>query len=152
MTQPQGPDSSPAARLLDVAARPARLVPMICQMILGIALLVALVLKAYMAVLTDHQCVPDAVSLGNVLRCEPTLGLMGTVLALSAGFELVRALFSEGLERIATPLILALGATLLHLLAGYQTGAGWREALLILSLVVAIGGIIWITKALMTRQ
>ena len=51
------PDTSPAGRLAQIAQRPARLVPMICQMILGLALLIAIILKAYMAVLTDHQCV-----------------------------------------------------------------------------------------------
>lgn len=145
------PDTSPATRLVQIAARPARLVPMICQMILGLALLIAIILKAYMAVLTDHQCVVDSSSLGNLLRCEPTLGLMATILALSAGIELARCLFSEGMDRVATPVILALGAALLKLIGGFDDGTGWRDALVLLALVVSIGGIAWISKTLLTR-
>ena len=143
-------DTSPAGRLVRVAARPARLIPLICQMILGLALAVALILKAYMYVLTDHVCDPEVTTLGNTLRCEPTLALMAYVMALSAGFELVRGMFSEGIERVVAPVILGLGATLLFLLSGAWTaGAGWREALVLLALVVAIGGIAWIGKTLL---
>ncbi|MEM7176321.1 MAG: hypothetical protein AAF503_01335 [Pseudomonadota bacterium] len=141
-------DVSPAGRLAEIAARPARLVPMIGQMILGLALLVALVLKAYMAVLTDHACAADAASLGNMLRCLPTLTIMANILTLSAGLELVRCLFNESLDRILAPIMLALGAALLRLLAGFPEAIGWREALMLLALVAAIGAVAWISKAL----
>ncbi|MEM9139300.1 MAG: hypothetical protein AAGB15_05675 [Pseudomonadota bacterium] len=151
-TPPERPaDTSPAARLTVIAARPARLIPLICQMILGVALLIALVLKAYMAVLTDHQCVAEETSLGNLLRCEPTLLIMANILALSAGFELVRCLFAETMERVIGPVILALTAALLMLVGGFPGGAGWREALVLAALVAAIGGIAWIGKALLRR-
>ena len=144
-------DNSPAGRLAEIAARPARLIPMICQMILGIALLVALVLKAYMAVLTDHACASDASSLGNTLRCTPALGLTAHVLALSAGFELVRCLFSETLERVVTPIVLGLAAALMHLVAGFPDTAGWREALVLATIVAGIGAMAWIGKNLIDR-
>ncbi|MEM7060542.1 MAG: hypothetical protein AAF557_23425 [Pseudomonadota bacterium] len=144
--------SSPADQLARIAARPARLIPMICQMILGLALVVALILKVYMAILTDHQCVADSGSLGNLLRCEPMLGLMANFLALSAGFELARCLFKEGLDRVITPVILALGAAVLKLLTGLEDGAGWRDALVLLAMVLAIGGIAWISKALLAGE
>ena len=144
------PDNSPAGRLVHVAARPARLIPMICQMILGLALLIAIVLKAYMAVLTDHQCMAEGTSLGNLLRCEPTLGLMAAILALSAGIELARCLFAETLDRVVAPIILALAAALLKLLTGID-GAGWREAILLVAMVAAMGGTAWIGKTLLTR-
>lgn len=145
------PDTSPAGRLIQIAARPARLVLLICQMILGFALLIAIVLKAYMAVLTDHQCVAESASLGNLLRCEPTLGLMATTLALSAGIELARCLFSEGMDRIGAPVMLALGATLLKLIGGFNDGTGWRDALVLVALVASIGGIAWISETLLKR-
>lgn len=145
-------DTSPAGRLAEVAARPARLVPMIGQMILGVALLVALVLKAYMAVLTDHACVAESASLGNLLRCMPTLAIMANILTLSAGLELVRCLFNESLERIAAPIMLALGAALLRLLSGFPDAIGWREALMLLALVASIGAVAWISKVLMTGK
>lgn len=147
----QTPDTSPAGRLAHIAKRPARLVPMICQMILGLALIIAIILKIYMSVLTDHQCVADSISLGNLLRCEPTLSLMASILAFSAAIELARCLFSEGLDRVAAPVILALGAALLKLLAGFDDGTGWRDALVLVSLVASIGGIAWISKTLLVR-
>ena len=44
MTEPVQPDPSPAGQLTRIAERPARLILMICQLILGLAWLNALVL------------------------------------------------------------------------------------------------------------
>lgn len=145
------PDTSPAARLAQIAQRPARLVPMICQMILGLGLMIAIILKVYMAVLTDHQCAADSISLGNLLRCTSILSLMASILALSAGIELARCLFSEGLDRVAAPVILALAAAMLEFVAGFDDGTGWRDALVLIALVASIGGIAWISKILLAR-
>lgn len=147
------PDTSPAARLQRGALRPAHLVRTICQMILGAGLAVTLVLKVYMAALTDHQCVADAVSLGNTLRCTPTLALMAYVLALSAGFDLAYRLFIESLDQAITPAILGLGAALLAVLSSSGAEAlGWREALVIIALTVSIGGLIWVRNRLVANK
>lgn len=152
MTEPVQPDPSPAGQLTRIAERPARLILMICQMILGLGLLIALVLKVYMAVLTDHVCTTETGTLGNAIRCMPTLVLMANVLALAAGIELARALFQEGLARIIAPIALALAAALLALLAVFPGAAGWREALLLLALVAAFGGIAWIGNTLLAKR
>lgn len=147
------PDASPAVRLQRGALRPAHLVRTVCQMILGAGLAVALVLKVYMAALTDHQCVADTVSLGNTLRCTPTLALMAYVLALSAGFDLAYRLFIEGLDQAIAPAILGLGAALLAILSGSGDRAfGWREALVIVALAASIGGLIWVRNRLLSAK
>ena len=78
--------------------------------------------------------------------------LMANVLALAAGIELARALFQEGLARIIAPIALALAAALLALLAVFPGAAGWREALLLLALVAAFGGIAWIGNTLLAKR
>ena len=140
------PDTSPAARLARGARRPVRLIALIARMILGAGLAVALILKVYMAVLTDHVCVADAETLGNAIRCTPSLLLAAYVLALSAGFELALRLFTESIEHALTPLIPGFAAALLIVLGGAEGGLGWREALVILALTAALGAVLWIIK------
>lgn len=142
-------DSSPAARLHSAAQRPARLIHTICQMILGAGLAVALILKVYMAILTDHTCAADAVTLGNTIRCTSTLVLLAYVLGLSAGFELAYRLFDDHLARVMAPVLLGLAAGALGVVDGIlNNGAGWRDALLIVSLIACIGGMLWLRRAL----
>ena len=96
-------DNSPAGKLVRGARRPARLIRTICQMILGAGLAVALILKVYMVVLTDHVCAADSISLGNTIRCTPTLVLLAYVLAISAGFDLAYRLFEGDTDQILVP-------------------------------------------------
>ena len=138
-------DTSPAAALQRGAERPARLVRMICQMILGAGLAITMILKVYMAVLTDHACVADEVTLGNAIRCSPTLIIMAYALAISAGLDLAYRLFISSFEQTVTPVVLAFGAALLFILGGIsRNGAGWREALVVVAITAALSGMIWI--------
>ena len=135
-------DNSPAGKLVRGARRPARLIRTICQMILGAGLAVALILKVYMVVLTDHVCAADVESLGNAIRCTPTLEILAYVLAISAGFDLAYRLFEHDMDRLMPPLTLALGATMLSLLSRMQDDQiDWWHALVIVSLVASIAGI-----------
>ena len=137
-------NTSPAAVLQRGAERPARLVRMICQMILGAGMAITMILKVYMAVLTDHACVADEVTLGNAIRCSPTLIIMAYALAISAGLDLAYRLFVSSLEQTVTPVVLAFGATLLFVLGGIsENGAGWREALVVIAMTAALSGMIW---------
>ena len=145
-------DMSPAAVLQRGAERPARLIRMICQMILGAGLAVTMILKVYMAVLTDHACVADEATLGNAIRCTPTLILMAYALAISAGLDLAYRLFVSSLEQTVTPVVLAFGAALLFILGGIsQNGAGWREALVVVAMTAALSGMIWMRNWLKER-
>lgn len=124
--------STAATRFATQVIRPARIIRSLCLMILGLGLAVTLILKVYMAVLTDHQCVADAISLGNTIRCTNTLELMSYVLALSAGFELAFLLFEDSDERALRPLMFGLSAALLLVLSDLSVGtANWQLALTI---------------------
>lgn len=132
-------DLSPAARLYLFAARPSFLVKVICQMILGAGIAIALIAKVYMFVLTDHQCVADSFSLGNKIRCANTLSIMAYALALSAGFELAYRMFSDGLHATIDPLIAGVSSALLLLAASLTIEKStWQVALLMTSLTVAV--------------
>ncbi len=132
-------DTSPAARLYRFAERPSYLIKVICQMILGAGIAVALIAKVYMFVLTDHQCVADSLSLGNKIRCANTLAIMAYALALSAGFELAYRMFSDGLHSAIDPLIAGISAALLLLTASLTIDkASWQIAILLTSLTLTV--------------
>ncbi|MEM9063115.1 MAG: hypothetical protein AAGD13_21855 [Pseudomonadota bacterium] len=141
------PRNSPTERLRYEAGRPARLIRTILQIILGIGLAIALILKVYMVVLTDHVCTADETSLGNVIRCTGTLHLMAYVLAISAGFELAYRLFFAGNEQVMTPVILGFAAAILFTLGRLpEDPLGWRDAIVLVTLTVGMAGILWLRE------
>ncbi len=121
--------------------RPARILRTICQMILGAGLAITLILKVYMLVLTDHQCVAEAVSLGNAIRCTGTLEIMSYTLALAAGFELAYLLFEDSDERAVRPLLFGLSAAFLFIISDLSAAAAnWQLALTIAAICSALFG------------
>lgn len=138
-------DTSPAARLRSGATRPADVIRTVCQLILGAGLAIALILKVYLAVLTDHVCVAEEATIGNLIRCTSTLSLMAYVLALSAGFELAKLLFEQDDRRVLSPLVLGTAAAMFSVLSGMMSAEpGWRDALVITALVATIAAILWL--------
>lgn len=128
-------------RVVAHVLRPARIICTICQMILGAGLAITLILKVYMMVLTDYQCAADAASLGNAIRCTPSLELAAYALALAAGFELAFLLFENTMEKAMKPLLLGLSSTFLFVLAGLSAEqANWQVALTILALTASLTG------------
>lgn len=138
------PDLSPAERLYRFAARPAYLVKVICQMLLGLGLAIAMVTKIYMFILTDYQCEVDGSTLGNSIRCTNTLAILAYALALSAGFELAFRLFSEGLQGAIDPLILSVCSAFLMIVSSLSLdNVNWQIALLLTSLTLAVGVLLY---------
>ena len=146
MSDPGGPQSAPADRLRDAIERPARLIRTICQMLLGLGLAIALILKVYMLILTDHQCEADLTSLGNVIRCTPTLVIVGYAIGLSAGFALAYRLIAGSVGRyILRPVILGLASILLIYVAKFDAeAADWRRALELGVLALVLVSTVWL--------
>lgn len=143
---------SPADTFYQNAEKPARLIKVICQMIIGLGIAVALILKVYMLVFTDHQCSADLVSIGNQIRCSPTLEIMGYGLALSAGFELAFMLFTDGLNKVVEPVLLGVGATFLLVMADLRLDTvDWQLSLVILSLSTVVGGLFYIRERFVSK-
>jgi len=137
-------DLTPAARLYRFFSRPAYLVKVICQMLLGFGLAIALITKVYMFVLTDYQCMADTNSLGNSIRCTDTLAIMAYGLALSAGFELAYRMFSEGIHGAIDPLIVGVSSAFLFIVSSLSLeSVNWQIALLITSLTLTVGALLY---------
>lgn len=136
------PIDSPAETLHRAFARPAEVVATVARMLLGLGLAVALVLKVYMLVFTDHACVADSATLGNAIRCTPTLALVARALMLAAGIGAAAVLFSARPHDLAAPLLVAVVAVLLELLSGLASSAApWQEAILLVALLAVLAGV-----------
>lgn len=135
---------TPVARLYRFAARPVYLVKVICQMLIGLGLAIALIVKIYMFVLTDHQCLADAITLGNKIRCTDSLAIMAYALALSAGFELAYRMFGEGIQGVIDPLIVGVSSAFLLIVSSLTLEkVDWQLALLLTSLTISIGALLY---------
>lgn len=135
---------TPVARLYRFAARPVYLVKVICQMLIGIGLAIALIVKIYMFILTDLQCMSDTISLGNKIRCTDTLAIMAYGLALSAGFELAYRMFGEGIHGAIDPLIVGVSSAFLFMVSSLTLEkVDWQVALLLTSLTLTIGALLY---------
>jgi len=135
---------TPAARLQRFFARPSYLVKVICQMIIGIGIAIALIAKVYMIVLTDYQCVAETQTLGNKIRCGNTLAILASGLALSAGFELAYRLFSEGIQSAIDPLIISVCSAILLLISALGIeNASWEIAIMLTSLTLTVAALLF---------
>jgi len=97
-----------------------------------------------MFVLTDHQCVADAHTLGNSILCTNTLAIMAYALALSAGFELAYRMFSDGIQGAIDPLIVGVSAAFLLIVSSLSLeNVDWQIAMLLTSLTLTIGALLY---------
>ncbi len=121
---------------------PAQVVSVVARMLLGIGLAVALVLKVYMAVFTDLTCLADGSTLGNAIRCTPTLDLAAEVLMLVTGIGIAAVLFSDAPHRLAAPLLPGVVGVLLQVLAGVTTAdSPWQTALILAALLAVLAAV-----------
>lgn len=147
MTMPQDTDlpqdaENPGEGFAAAFRRPSQVVLIVCQMLLGLALTIALIVKFYMLILSDQVCLPDAATLGNMIRCSNVAMMLGQFVLAVAGFRLAALLFDPGLRDLPHMLLLAVSGAFLLVLAGLPgQGADWRSALLLLALTVALGAV-----------
>jgi len=135
-----GTRAPPAASLFGAFERPAQIVLVVCQMLLGLGLAIALILKLYMLLFTDSVCVADAASLGNMIRCTPALALLGQTLMLVAAFRVAALLFSRRLDGLFEALALGVAGALIRIVSTLPSdGPVWQQTLMITALV-AVGG------------
>jgi len=134
---------SVSERLRHGGERPAQIVKTVALMLLGAGLALALILKVYMFVLTDHVCEAGSQTLGNAIRCEPTLSMLSVFLAVAAGLELAYLIFVQRFQQIFGPLVLAICSAFLFVLSGMgDSEARWQTALIIAALMAAISAIV----------
>ncbi|QPC88338.1 hypothetical protein GA830_17420 [Mesorhizobium sp. NBSH29] len=132
----------PAHILTSALERPAFTLMIVCQMLVGLGLAFALVLKVYMLIFTNQVCVADGTTLGNMIRCAQTLELMAQFLILVAGFRFAALMFTMEPYQLLGSLLLALtGVFLLFLSELSIATATWYFSLIILVLFGAISGV-----------
>ncbi len=139
--------TNPADRLLRLFERPGRVVATVLRIILALGIAVALILKVYMIVLTDHICAPDGTSLGNTIRCTPALALLGYGLALSAIIDFAYRLLLDTRRRFLPPFTQGVLSFLALYFAEIDpSAAGWQQALFLLASGALLISLLWIQK------
>ncbi|MEM9549972.1 MAG: hypothetical protein AAGA05_02285 [Pseudomonadota bacterium] len=119
--------------------RPAWVVMMVAQMVLGLALAITIILKIYMLVFSPYVCTADAESLGNIIRCTGTLEIVAHFVLAMAAFRFAGVMFLDRPRMLLGPLMLGISGALLLFLSGLTLSeASWPVAAVILVLFVAI--------------
>ena len=145
MSDPNTNPTAPDQRIIRAFLRPARILAAVLRLLLAAGFTIALVLKVYMIVLTDHTCEADAASLGNTIRCTPILVLLGYALALTAAIEFALRLLIDTPRRFLAPVVQALLAVLVLFLARVETdGATWEAALFLVAATALLLALLWV--------
>ncbi len=135
---------SNAERIYRFFERPARIVKVVCLMLIGLGVAIALIAKVYMLVLTDYQCAVDSSTLGNRILCINSLELIAYALGIVAGFEFAFRLFVQGIAHTIEPLIMGVCSGLLLLISALRLeNANWQLALVVTSLTLCIGALLF---------
>ncbi|WP_299969624.1 hypothetical protein [uncultured Roseobacter sp.] len=130
------------SRFLQAFLRPAWVVMMVAQMVLGLGLAVTLIVKYYMLVVGTSVCTADANTLGNLIRCTPTLNIVAHFVLAVAAFRFAAFMFADRPQALLGPLMVALGGTLLKVLSDLTHGsASWAGAATIVTLMLGISAI-----------
>lgn len=132
-------NTDPTADFVDAFRKPSWVVVMVCQLLLGLALLITLVVKLYMLVLGEHACTPDGETLGNMIRCISTTELLGHFLLTVTGFRLVGLLFDPALGQILQIMFLGVCGTLILFLSKiYSEAFNWQAAMMLLVFIISL--------------
>ena len=132
----------PAQSLTTALERPAFTLMIVCQMLIGLGLAIALILKVYMLVFTNQVCLADGTTLGNMIRCAQTLELLAQFLIMVAGFRFAALMFTMTPFQLLEPLLLALTGVLLLFLSNLSIAAAtWYFSLIVLVLFGSMSSI-----------
>lgn len=123
--------------------RPAWVVMMVAQMVLGLALAITLIVKIYMLVFSPHICTADGETLGNIIRCTKTLEIIAHFVLAMAGFRFAGGMFLDRPRMLLGPLMTGIAGVLLLFLSGLSMAeASWPVAAVIVVLFAAISVIV----------
>lgn len=123
--------------------RPAWVVMMVAQMILGLALAITLILKIYMLVFSAHLCTTDGETLGNIIRCSDTLEIIAHFVLAMAGFRFAAFMFQDRPRQLLGALMIGIAGVFLLFLSDVSVAAAsWPVAAVIVVLFMSIFGII----------
>ncbi|MEP4625640.1 MAG: hypothetical protein ABJP90_01550 [Paracoccaceae bacterium] len=145
-------NTDPSAAFVAAFRKPSWVVVMVCQLLLGLALLITLVVKLYMLVLSEHGCTADGETLGNMIRCISTTELLANFIITLAGFRLVNLLFDPAIGQVLNVIFLALCGALLQFLSRLDAiTPNWQAAMMLLSFVASLS-VLYFAQLGLTRK
>lgn len=132
-------ENSRSPNFFEAFIRPAWVVMMVAQMLLGLALALTLIMKYYMLVFGAVGCVGDDQSIANLVRCTPTMELVAQFLIGVAAFRVAAYMFSDTPLALLQPLAVGLIGLFLFFMTGVVPATvSWSMAAVILTFVGAI--------------
>ncbi|MEP5762309.1 MAG: hypothetical protein ABJ327_23940 [Litoreibacter sp.] len=124
---------------LSAFAHPAWVLMMVAQMLLGLALFLALVLKYYMLVFGTEVCVPNIDTLSNMVRCASALEITAHTVLGVAGFRLAACLFVDNPRGLLLPLMIGVVGMIMMYVSGVTVlAASWSVAAVLLALMICL--------------
>ena len=123
--------------------KPAWVVMMVAQMILGLALAITLIVKIYMLVFSPFVCTADGETLGNLIRCTGTVEIIAQYVLAMAGFRFAAFMFQDRPRQLLGPLMIGISGVFLLMLSELSVAtASWSVAAVIVVLLVSISSIV----------
>ncbi len=132
-------EQTPTPEFLAAFARPTWVVMIVAQMLLGLALAIALIMKYYMLVFGTAVCTVEDASVANMVRCTPTLVMLAHFLIAVAAFRFAAVMFVDRPLALVPPFAVGLMGLFLLFLAGIgNTDVSWALAAVILALLACV--------------
>lgn len=146
-------DTTRPIGFFEAFARPAWVVMMVAQMLLGLALAIGLIMKYYMLVFGAVGCTGDDPSIANLLRCTPAMDMVAQFLLAVAAFRFAAYMFEDRPMTFLQPLIIGLAGLFLLFMTGVTPATvSWSMAAVILAFLGAIAATIAAHVYLHLRQ
>lgn len=137
----------------DAFQNPVWVIMMALQMVLGLALIIALIMKYYMLVFGTQMCTSDDVGIANLVRCTPTLLISAHFLIALAALRFAAYFFRDDPLSLLTPFMMGLGGLVLRFVAGVEIDdASWSLAAVLFVLAVFMGAVFYALFAMKNRR
>lgn len=138
-------DTPQSHSFFEAFVRPAWVVMMVAQLLLGLALAIALIMKYYMLVFGTAVCTGDDTSIANLIRCTPVMVMVAQFLLAMAAFRFAAFMFSDTPLAFLPPLILGLVGLFLLFMSGIRPAdSSWALAAVMIAflgtVVAAVAG------------
>ncbi|MEP1930570.1 MAG: hypothetical protein ABJJ37_04750 [Roseibium sp.] len=132
--------------------RPAWIVMMAAQMLLGLGLALALIVKYYMMIFGTESCTTGGLTLGNSIRCTSTLEIVAHFVIAVSGIRFAAFMFSDTPRNLLAPLFIGLTGVLLLFLSGLSLATvSWPVAAVILTLL-SCGSAVFFAQRVLQSQ
>ncbi|MEO9530069.1 hypothetical protein [Roseibium sp.] len=146
-------DTGREVAFFEAFRRPSWIVMMVVQMLFGLGLAVALIVKYYMLIFGTQSCEADGTTLGNAIWCTPTLEIVAHFVIAVAGIRFAAFMFSDRPRALLAPLFIALVGVLLLFLSSLSTvTASWPVAAVILTLLACCSAVFAARQVLRSRS